>query len=219
MELAFVLENDFIELESTDDSGSDSEIEDILFNCVTFLRLSIQYYFEETVQLYSEEEFIRHYRINRNLFLHLANKYNKSDEYQKFLKYNSNTVIKADKTIGMFLQFAEHKACSFRDLSDRFNILTSTVHLLIVHSIVFFSNISSSAIRQPDVQAMEEETAYRENRSRIPGIIGNCQLTEKHSIREGGPHILFSLGCVNGSPIQIDPPRHEPNDYINRKGK
>lgn len=186
MHLILFEDDNFSEFSDTDDDSDDSDIEENLWKCITFPRVSIQNYFEGTVCLYSDDEFIRHFRINRQLFQQLAVEYGETEEYQNMFKYNSSTVITPEKTIAVFLWFSGHEACSFRDLSDRFNISTSTVHLLIVRSIAFVSNMSAQVIRWPDVQEIQEEAAFRENRSCIPGIFGNKSFTGHHLIRKRG---------------------------------
>lgn len=174
------LKFDTSEPNSTDSDSSDyvdDEILQISSQLITVKRLSIADYFEHTVRNYSDEEFVRHYRINRELFYKLVEKYEQSESYRKLLKHNPRTVTTADKTLAVFLWFCGHKACSYRDLSDRFNISTSTTHVLIIRMITFISNLSSDAIPWPSPQQMEEEVVKREKKSQLPGIIGNLILS------------------------------------------
>lgn len=83
----------------------------------------------------------------QSCFPKLVQKYEQSDGYQKLLKYNPATVIKADKTLAVFLWFSRHEGCSFHDISDRFDISTSTTHSLIIRMITFVSNLSSEVIQ------------------------------------------------------------------------
>lgn len=161
------------ESSSEDDSEEDDgELLQILRNCDKIPRVSITGYFEQVVHAYSPEEFTRHFRITRELFNRLWNDYEKSAPYQKMLKQNPSRVLRADKTLAVFLWFAAHEACAFRDVSDRFNISTSTVHLAIVRIVVFLSNLSSKCVCWPTVNQMHEEAINREARCNIPGIIG-----------------------------------------------
>lgn len=116
MDVLLLFEEDDISVLDTSesDSSEDSEVEGILAHCIKIDRQSIHNYFEETVLLrYSDEEFIRHYRINKQVFAELVERYENTEEYQRLLKYHVNTAVNADKTIAVFLWFAGHEACSF----------------------------------------------------------------------------------------------------------
>lgn len=154
-------------------SGSDEdEIDEILLHYTKIPRISVQGYFEEVVPAYSDEEFIRHFRISRGLFVHLSNKYENTDEFQKMFRQNPARTVLPNKTLAVFLWFAAHESCSYRDISDRFNISLSTVHEIILRGTAFITNLSPEVIRWPTVAEMNEEAMFREAESRIPGIIG-----------------------------------------------
>lgn len=74
--------------------------------CMRFIKvpkMSIQKYFENVVPLYTDEEFVKHFRISRSLFEELLSKYADSIAYKTMTKMNPNTVTLPDKTLVVFL--------------------------------------------------------------------------------------------------------------------
>lgn len=161
--------------DSSSSSEDESEIQHFLITCrrEKVPRNSMENYFETTVlQKYSQEEFIRHFRIQAILFSKLSTEYEQTEAYQKMIKQNPSRVLRPDKTLAIFLWFAGHEACSYRDLSDRFNVSLSTVHSAILRAVAFLTNLAPKVIQWPSAAEMREEADLREARSNIPGIIG-----------------------------------------------
>ncbi|CAG9768421.1 unnamed protein product [Ceutorhynchus assimilis] len=70
----------------------------------------------------SDDSFIeRHFRINRGLFSELAEKYGNSQEYASLDHYN-RIDYKLQKQLAVFLWFAGHEACSYRDPHPQNNL-------------------------------------------------------------------------------------------------
>lgn len=163
-----------ISFQSTSDSDDEDEI--IAQVCKAYFikipRTSIVNYFEEVVLAYSQEEFVRHFRLRRTLFDRLWKEYENTTEYKKMAKQNPRRVLRPDKTLAVFLWFAAHEACAYRDISDRFNISLNTVHFAILRIVIFISSLGPTYIKWPTLAEMEKEAAIRQNLSNIPGIIG-----------------------------------------------
>lgn len=103
-------------------------------------RVSIENYFEEVGPKYCDSEFKKQFRISPITFSRLANRFANSKEFTSVSgNYNS---ISAEKQMTLFLWFARHEACSFRDLEDRFNVCLWPVQYIIKRVTMFFSNLS-----------------------------------------------------------------------------
>lgn len=88
------------------------------------------------------------------------------------LKHNPSRVISLEKTMATFLWFTAPEACSFKDISVRFNMSTSTVHELILEGNVFLTNLALEVINWPTTSEMVEEASLREAQCNILGVIG-----------------------------------------------
>lgn len=72
--------------------------------------------------------------------------------FDKKLTENINMLI--------FLWFAGHEACSFRDLSDRFDLSLFSVGSIIERVSMFLSSLSSDVIKWPNDQKKEESAKF-----------------------------------------------------------
>lgn len=149
-------------------------------------------YFEEVVQQFSDEQYVKHFRLTRQLTEELANRYANS-EYYKWQEGDSEKVTPL-KYVTVFLWFAANEAASFRDVSDRFNISKSTLFKIVRRVTYFLSNISHEIIKWPtNIEKIEIETHFRNHN--FPGVIG----------------------VIDGTHICIDKPAEDPDSYLNRK--
>lgn len=159
---------------SDSDTSNSSKDEDILLLEVASIlhedtRNSIQNYLE-VVEKYRDEEFIRHFRINRLLFTEIVSKYRNSEQYKRLM---INKKVKSpDFHLLVFLWFAGHQGCSFSDLSDRFNITQSSVHRIIRRMLLFISSLAPEVIKWPNREEMEITSEFYYNKLSFPGVIG-----------------------------------------------
>lgn len=102
-------------------SSDDEVVEKQKRNCV-------KEYFESVVPTYTDAEFIRHFRISRSLFNKLSGEMEISDDFKKL---DASQLIEPGKHLAVFLWFAAHEACAFRDIADRFDLSLSTESLMI----------------------------------------------------------------------------------------
>ncbi|KAJ8928447.1 hypothetical protein NQ314_019037 [Rhamnusium bicolor] len=116
----------------------------------------IKDYFEKTVPTYSEKEFKTHFRINKTLFEDLSNKFCKSNIFRKRRNYN---LVSPSKHLAVFLWFASHEACSYRDI-DRFNLSLWTVHHIIYHVTMLLSNMPKDIIKWPNKNQIVETAEH-----------------------------------------------------------
>ena len=107
----------------------------------------------------------------------MAEVFAKSEIYQTAYHFNHTNITTPEKTIDIFLWFAANESYSYRNMSDRFNVSTSTIHNAILRGTAFFSNLSNRIIKWPTIEQMQEEARIRERESRIPGIIGKLKHT------------------------------------------
>ncbi|KAG5862249.1 hypothetical protein JTB14_025400 [Gonioctena quinquepunctata] len=106
-------------------------------------------YFEEVVPQFSDELYIEHLRLTREMTEELANQYANA-EYYKLQEGDSEKVTPL-KFITVFLWFVANEATSFREVSD--------------------SNLSPGVIKWPnDLEKVEIETHFRNKN--FPGVVG-----------------------------------------------
>lgn len=166
--LSEIVEEDEDE-DSLSSSSEDSFIEFILNSQDRNKRNCIREYFETVVPSYTDAEFKRHFRINRDLFNELAEKYGTSEEHVSLVHYNT---IHYKKQLAVFLWFAGHEACSYRDLADRFNLSLWTVHKTIYRVTQFISKMSDEVIQWPNLDKRNEIVTRIQEKHNFPGVIG-----------------------------------------------
>lgn len=150
---------------------SDDE-EDILMQVVEPSRSKrncIKNYLTEIVPTYTDEEFLRHFRVKRELFAMLTKRYEAHRLYQE-LRHDKR--LPATKQMLIFLWFAGHEACSFRDLSDRFDVSISSVSRVIARVTTFVSELADEVFVWPNSAKMEETSSYFQVKCGFPKIIG-----------------------------------------------
>lgn len=170
---------------SESDSESDDEEEFIILQkLITFNNLyasrflllnekqprnCIQNYLEQTVPTYCEEEFRYHYRISKNLFENLSERF-LSSKYYCNLRNDKRLSEKAHLLI--FLWFAGHAGCCYRDLADRFNLSVSTICIAIHRVFMFISSLSPNVIVWSTREQMEASSRFFDNKCLFSKAIG-----------------------------------------------
>lgn len=132
-------------------------------------RVCIRNYIGTVVGDYSEAEFRRHFRISRSLFNDLIEKYKGSSFNNSPLNIRR---ISAEVHLAMFLWFAGHECCSFRQLSDRFNLSLSSVHFIVNKVIQFLSNMAKDVILWSTDDEKIEISEHFMQKSQFPSVIG-----------------------------------------------
>lgn len=87
-----------------------------------------------------------HFRISRDLYLTLAERFEESKYYKSM---QPTKCIPSKTYLATFLWFAGHEACSVRDLSDRFNLSISSISQIIDKVTLFVSSLSPEVIKWP----------------------------------------------------------------------
>lgn len=149
-------------------------------------------YFEVTVPLLNEQQYLEHFRISREVMEQLSNRYENS-EYWNYQEGDSEKISPL-KMLTVFLWFASNEAASFRVVADRFGITKSSLHKIVKRVTYFLSNLSPEIIKWPTDQekvAIEQFFAEKE----FPGVIG----------------------IIDATHIRIDKPHDDPDSYYNRK--
>lgn len=152
--------SDFLDISS--DSESDEEYLQKKRNC-------IRNYFEEIVPTYTEQEFIRHFRVKKSLFASLAEEMEISRPY---IDLDQSQCYSAQKHLAVFLWFAGHECCCFRDLADRFDLSLSTVCLMINRTTEFLSSMAPKVIVWPDNDMQKQTTEHFIKKKKLSGVIG-----------------------------------------------
>lgn len=166
----FVLKNkNLVSLDDSDDEF-DEEIETILKRFITISRVSITDFFGNVVPFYSETEFIRHFRLSRDVFEDLARRYENSDVYESISGQHLMTT--ARKSLAIFIWFCGHEGESYEELSNLFNVSIGTLHFILRRMITFVSSLSPSVINWPTTEEMEVESEYHRIKFGLSGVIG-----------------------------------------------
>lgn len=190
------MENAIIQIildEMSEDMLIDEEEEDWLLTVMDTRtsRNAVKNYWEVTVPSYSEKEFREAFRVNRNVFNVLLERF---VLHPIFTSLDSRA-LSADKHIGIFLWFAAHEGCSFRDIKDRFNVGLGSVHNVIVRVTYFISSLAEEFIKWPTIEEKTVTANYFKEKTQFPNV----------------------FGCIDGTHIEFDPPKEKEFDYINRK--
>lgn len=137
-------------------------------------RNCVQSFLELTVPTYTEEEFRMHFRISTNLFENLSHRFSLSERYQN---------LRADKRLSarthllVFLWFAGHEACSYRDLGDRFNLCLSSVCNVINRVTMFISSLSPEVIKWPTAEQKRETSNFFNRKCYFSKAIGKTTIS------------------------------------------
>lgn len=164
----FIIDDEFDD-EFENSSSSD---EDLTFSLMKENRHCIVNYFESIIPTYTDHEFKTHFRIDRILFEDLCNQLQNSPIYTKLRGHN---LVSPAKHLAIFLWFAGHEACSYRDLADRFNLSLWTIHYIIYRVTMFLSSKAKSIIKWPSIHKMKNTSDYYLREKKFPGIIGKSQ--------------------------------------------
>lgn len=158
----------------SDDSSEESDDEVVANMLCKFGNLNkrncITNYVENVIPSYTEEEFRRHFRICRSLFDTLCQNFLSSEIYKE-LRVDKR--LTPQKHMAVFLWFAGHEACSFRDLADRFDISLSSASRIINRVTMFLSNLSPQLVKWPNEIEKQECANFFRNKASIPKAIGN----------------------------------------------
>lgn len=156
----------------------------------------IPVYFESVVQSYRDDEFKRTLRLSREMFAEVAARYNTSPYFPNAVQ--GRRQIAADKTVAIALAYLGSQASMYAT-ADRFDVAESTVHSCVTRVIEFLHYISEEVISWPsDTAELERSKAAFRAKSRGKGP------------RE-------TIGCIDGSHIQILKPSESAESYFNRK--
>ncbi|XP_025155808.1 putative nuclease HARBI1 isoform X3 [Harpegnathos saltator] len=145
--------------------------------------------------MYTNEEFIMHYRLKRILFRSMVDRFSYWAHFRNLGGHGGFEVVSAEKHILTFLWFAGHQSASFRDVADRFNLSLSALESVLQRVTQFLYDLRNEFIRYPTETEKQRTRRYYVENKNFPGIIGS----------------------IDGSHIRIDKPSEDPVAYINRK--
>ncbi|KAI4462210.1 hypothetical protein MML48_5g00003283 [Holotrichia oblita] len=124
----------------------------------------------ETIATYSDKEFLRHFRVNRDVVNEIVERFKNSKQFT----YQSGNYGKLTplKFVLAFLWFAGHQTASFRDIAKRFRITTSSLFRVITRISEFLNDLSSEFIKWPSAEELHDiEKNFRHEQS-FPGAVG-----------------------------------------------
>ncbi|KAK5648124.1 hypothetical protein RI129_003016 [Pyrocoelia pectoralis] len=181
---------------SSSSSSSEDDVDVFLNAILPFEHLQDciknELFVEETVQLYSDEQFTKHFRLSRKIVDLLKAEFETSEYFPK--KDTGFTRVTSEKCILAFLWFIGNEGATYRDVADRFNLSMSTLHGIIEKVTYFLSNRSKQFIVWPSIQERVEIESEFANMG-FPGAIG----------------------VIDGTHIKIDRPAEDSESYLNKK--
>lgn len=199
----------------------DEPEENLIYGVLEFFmpkkRNCIKNYLQDVVPTYSENEFKCHFRIAKSLFLHLSNKFEESDIFSS-LRVDKR--LPGTTHLAVFLWFAGHEACSYRDLKDRFDLSLSSVCRIIARVTMYISSLSPNVIKWPSDEEKQQSAEFFKNKCGFSKAIGKYFFSLEFGSFFKFWHFWsnFFTGCIDGTHITIDPPAKCKDDYIDRKG-
>lgn len=183
--------SDYSEMSDFSDTESDSDFEHVLEERV---RRKNQNFFEDIVPQFNGQEFIEHFRMDREKANEIAERFGASTYYN--VQIGPYEKISPLKHIYIFLWYAGHETASFRDVADRYNICIGALFKVIKRVQYFLSNLAPEVITWPNAEEKAETEQFYRQKNGFPGIVG----------------------FIDGTHIKIDKPEEDPDSYINRKG-
>lgn len=188
-----------VAMELVDSDSEDEEFDDLVAALAVKLvrkdRNRIPLYCEEVVWRYFEFEFKRMFRLSRETFNGLADRYRASPFFPEL--HGGRPRISAEKTCLVVLTYLGNQ-CSMYSIADRFDICESSVHACIERVLDLLHSLSAEVIAWPDEREQEVVKA---------GFL----------LKSAGKGPRNTIGCVDGSHVEINTPSESPQSYFNRK--
>ncbi|XP_037529355.1 uncharacterized protein LOC119406695 [Rhipicephalus sanguineus] len=158
-------------------------------------RNRIPRYCEDVVGRYFQFEFKRLFRLSRETFISLADRYRESPFFPE--AYGGHARISAEKTCLIVLSYLGSQ-CSMYSIADRFDVTESSVHACIDRVLNLLQSLSEEVITWPDQQQQERIKA---------GFLAK-------SVGKGP---RSTIACVDGCNVEINTPSESAHSYFNRK--
>ncbi|XP_065084912.1 putative nuclease HARBI1 [Ochlerotatus camptorhynchus] len=159
-----------------------------------YKKCRVNNFVRDVVEHFSEEEFRRHFRLNKTTANTIVTRYAESE----FFRSNSGTGrrnVPANEQMYAFLWFCANKD-SYREIGTLFNMSESSFFKCLNRILDFLYDVSKTIIRFPDSTAEKERIA-----------------TDFRSI-SGFPNVI---GCIDGCYIYIRKPANKiRSTYVNR---
>lgn len=159
---------------SSSSSSSDEEIEilEVLLpytNGKSRIRRKRKRKYMDLVTSTTDEDFVDNFRIKRSLYLKLCESFKSSPDY---LNMVGSSLLSAEVHIAVFLWFAGHKGCTFKDIADRYCMGKATVNSILKRVSFFLNTMSSEVIKWPDDSEKKETVQYFASHSGFYNVIG-----------------------------------------------
>ncbi|KAK8772737.1 hypothetical protein V5799_024017 [Amblyomma americanum] len=181
------------------DSSDEEELEELIAVAVTKLarlkRNRMPRYCEEVVGRYYDFEFRRLFRLSRSTFETVVSSF----EASQFFPHptGGRPRVSAEKTCLVALGYLGHQNGMY-SLADRFDMSVSSVSACVNRVLDFLNSISASVIAWPDQRQQE-------------------RIKAAFLAKTGGKGPRNTIGCVDGSHVEINRPAESPQSYYNRK--
>ncbi|XP_036339349.1 putative nuclease HARBI1 [Rhagoletis pomonella] len=159
MEKIFFVGNNLINelLESSSSSSDDEEIGILLHPKVKCLR--VKDFVDEVLNLYTDREFKRNFRVERESAQYLIAKYESSSSYVRRNYRGGRPQATPSTHVLLFLWFCSNKT-TIREVSNLFNMSYSSVHNVLNNVMSFLLEISPDIIKFPESDTEKEIIAH-----------------------------------------------------------
>lgn len=159
---------------SSSSSSSDEEVEilEVLLshtNSKSRIRRKRKRKYMDLVTSTTDEDFVENFRIKRSLYLKLCESFKTSPDY---LNMVGSSLLSAEVHIAVFLWFAGHKGCSFKNIADRYCMGKATVNSILKRVSFFLNTMSSDVIKWPGDSEKKESVQYFALHSGFNNVIG-----------------------------------------------
>ncbi|XP_037567405.1 uncharacterized protein LOC119447091 [Dermacentor silvarum] len=186
-------------MELIESESEDEELDAVLCQVGAELvrsdRNRIPRYYEEVVARYFDYEFKRLFRLSRDTFKTLAERFKSSAFFPT--PQGGRPQIPAEKTCLIALSYLGTQNSMYR-IADTFDVSESSVSLCLKRVLDFLFNISEEVIAWPSDQE-------------------RANIKARFLARSNGKGPRNTIGCVDGCHIEIPHQKESPASYYNRK--
>uniref|UniRef100_A0A182JTA2 MADF domain-containing protein n=1 Tax=Anopheles christyi TaxID=43041 RepID=A0A182JTA2_9DIPT len=171
--------------------------------------MHFSHYMQNVVPDYSDEEFLRNFRMGRNAVQIVCSHLETTSAYKKLKGHGGYEAISPQTHVLAFLWFLGHDKTSYRDVATQFNLSVSCLHNVICRVADSILSLKQTLMKPLTEETKGTSASVFAEMCNIFGVIVECDLD---------PFCFQSAGCVGGTQIKIDKPIENAEKYLLTKG-